>query len=379
MTLLKNNKSSSKSPNEVLQKVLQYIEDNNLPLNFNRVVKVIEQRYPKFFSKFEDKIIPPKEKSREFFIQRKIFFQGLPKCDHCSSTEGESFYRNVERLYLPWPKYCSNSCSKSTEEVKAKRKESFQAKYGVDNPFQAEKVKTKIKETMVSRYGVEKPLQSKDIVEKMKTTVQERYGAEGQKEISERRAKTNLDKYSVAHPMQNDEVKGKAEYNKFERYGVQNPSLCVDLAGRLTSGNVFNKEGITDGVKHSKLTSQEVKGIEYLHERGYTVITTHAETFNYVDNQNRVRVYYPDVKVEKSGKAYYVELKSTYVAGLHTNLSDSDRRFNELLLKAKAVVDSGKTFMLLLMSSKGDVLLKSFGVPNRTKLIKKLGKLSINL
>ena len=45
-------------------------------------------------------------------------------------------------------------------------KQTFNANYGVDNPFQAEEIKEKSKQSNLNKYGVENPSQNAEIRQK---------------------------------------------------------------------------------------------------------------------------------------------------------------------------------------------------------------------
>lgn len=64
-------------------------------------------------------------------------------------------------------KHCCVRCSSSDPEVQAKNKTTCLAKYGVENPYQAEEVKEKIKQTNIDRFGVENPLKNKELAAKV--------------------------------------------------------------------------------------------------------------------------------------------------------------------------------------------------------------------
>ena len=96
--------------------------------------------------------------------------------------------------------------------IKANRKEQFEQKYGVSNPFQYEPVKEKIKETNKMLYQVENPMQNKDIQDKVKKTCTQKYGVDNilksdrVKQINRKRYYTMLlDRAKMVEPLFNIE------------------------------------------------------------------------------------------------------------------------------------------------------------------------------
>lgn len=78
-----------------------------------------------------------------------------------------------------------------------KRKETWMANYGVDNPQKCPEIRQKTIETTKERHGVEYPLQSKEIQEKMRETCKEVYGAD--------------------HPMRNHEIASRCASNRTDK------------------------------------------------------------------------------------------------------------------------------------------------------------------
>lgn len=126
----------------------------------------------------------------------------------------------------------------------AKRKQTLQARYGVDNPMQLDSVKEKIKRTCMERYGVENPRQSDVVIEKARQTNVERYGeisyakskeglAQIQKTMQERYGSDNFMK-SDAHFAVAEHMKEKSRQTQLERYGTEHYSQSEE-AKRLQS------------------------------------------------------------------------------------------------------------------------------------------------
>jgi very-short-patch-repair endonuclease len=60
---------------------------------------------------------------------------------------------------------CSVACARRNPSEMAKKKETFRAKYGVDNPFQSQEIKLAISQTLIDRYGVDHSSKSAAIQE----------------------------------------------------------------------------------------------------------------------------------------------------------------------------------------------------------------------
>ena len=100
-----------------------------------------------------------------FAIKRKIPLQH----HYCPQCGNEIHVYKLNR----YPKCCSVSCSvKYSQEL---RKKNSLAKYGVENPMQADVNKSKTKNTMLKRYGGY-TLQSKELTLKVARTNLKRYG-----------------------------------------------------------------------------------------------------------------------------------------------------------------------------------------------------------
>lgn len=103
----------------------------------------------------------------------------------------------------------------------AKRKETCQRLYGVDNVFQSEEIKEKLRETCLQRYGayninsLEANKQAKSEYAKQRTKAE-------RKVIREKCIHTNMKKYAVANPFQNSDIKAKCAETKLQRYGDVN-------------------------------------------------------------------------------------------------------------------------------------------------------------
>lgn len=120
------------------------------------------------------------------------------------------------------------------KEVRAKIKQSFIEKYGVDHPTKTKEVKEKRVKTFIEKFGVENPFQSEPVKEKIKSSNRKKYGTNypmQDLDIKNKSIETCLEKYgaptfnqSEAYQKAKDEIKSKAVETK-RRNGTFNTSI----------------------------------------------------------------------------------------------------------------------------------------------------------
>lgn len=164
------------------------------------------------------------------------------KCSKCHED------KDILLLNLKFPFICFKCKAKinaNNDLIKAKRKATCIAKYGVENPFQSEETKTKIHQTCMERYGYANAAQVPEFIEKQKKTNIERYGTSctlntqesinkkkqtwlkhygvdnpnKSKNIIEKRIDTNRKKYGTEFYLQTNECKQRSMKSKLEKYG----------------------------------------------------------------------------------------------------------------------------------------------------------------
>lgn len=204
----------------------------------------------------------------------------------CKICLGLGFDTRFSRLKQHLEKHglsCEEYASKYSSPVRlqktlARRKKTTQAKYGVDNVFQAETIKEKIKETNLERYGVEFASQSDEVGDRRKQTMLDRYGVEsyfersdevqrafkekyGVKnpqqvpEIAERTRQTTRDRYGVAHYVESDEFKAKMRETSQVRYGVAHPMQSQEVQDRQREV-IRAKYGVDYASQHPKVKAK---------------------------------------------------------------------------------------------------------------------------
>jgi hypothetical protein len=104
--------------------------------------------------------------------------------------------------------------------VRAKRKETVTARYGVEYSGQIEAGKEKSRITSMVRYGVDCHLKSEKVKQKIK--------------------ETNLERLGVEYPTQSKLVKDKVRATNLERYGVEYPSQSQSIQIKILQTLIFN-------------------------------------------------------------------------------------------------------------------------------------------
>ena len=139
---------------------------------------------------------------------------------------------------------CKAKINANNDLIKAKRKATCIAKYGVENPFQSEEKKAKIRQTCKERYGVENCAQNSEVYAKVK--------------------KTNIKRYGVPCTLNTKENLIKRKETWIEHYGVNNPNKSKDIIEKRIETNI-KKYGVTNHMKteESKLKSMQTKLEKY--------------------------------------------------------------------------------------------------------------------
>lgn len=137
-----------------------------------------------------------------------------------------------------------------TDDVKRKKKNTNQLRYGCSNVFQSDEIKQKIIQTNRSKYGVDYPMQNSAIMNKSSETNQKRYGAIRplmNPNIKKQQEETCLRLYGHKTPAATDEFK-KKEREKFKaKYGVEFGSqvhMTASVVNKLNDRNWLHDQHI---------------------------------------------------------------------------------------------------------------------------------------
>jgi very-short-patch-repair endonuclease len=141
----------------------------------------------------------------------------LPTCKCGNSVK---FYKFNKGYAI----YCSSKCRYEDTELKLKIKQSFLAKYGVENPLQSPEVQKKRKALFFEKHGVEHQSQLAEVKEKRKQTNLERFGTTTNLLCEDTKKKikiTNLKKFGVEHNSQCEEIKEKKKQTSLKNCGFE--------------------------------------------------------------------------------------------------------------------------------------------------------------
>lgn len=111
--------------------------------------------------------------------------------------------------------------SEQLDTMAAKRKETCQKLYGVDNVFQADIIKEKLRETCLQRYGVYNINSSEENRYAKAEQAKQRTKADWDL-IAKKRAETNIKRYGVSNTSVLASIQAKAAKTKAKRYGDKN-------------------------------------------------------------------------------------------------------------------------------------------------------------
>ena len=204
--------------------------------------------------------------SDEYSITTKIYWiinkmTNFPICPVCGNIYGQHLNVSINK---PYTKCCSKRCMYQFNEIKQKRKQTCQRKYGGDNPLASLDVQHKRRQTCLTKYGVQNAAQSEIVKEKFKQTCLEKYGVENvfqSTEIKEKIANTNLERYGVENAFQSTEIKEKIKQTCLEKYGVEHACQSTEIKEKIANTNlerygaenVFQAETIKSVIKKIKL------------------------------------------------------------------------------------------------------------------------------
>ena len=275
--------------------------------------------------------------------------------------------------------FCSRKCMASNEGLKKKREATCLERYGSTNPMKNSEIRAKADKTVLQRFGVTNVSQSAAVKTRKATTCQSNYGVDNpslSKEVVRKRTETFIERFGVSNPLKNEIVKQrsrdtcverygmettggysgrikkmkeslskrtkaqKAESNvrreatNMERYGVAHCMHSEEMARKSISSAFRTKEVKISGTKFSGLLGYEPAALDFLLKQGVKPSSIKcgrraAGSFPFVF-MNKTRVYYPDFQLN----GVYVEVKSTYTAGLEGQRGNEGFDFLKKKLKA---------------------------------------------
>lgn len=338
-----------------------------------------------------DHVRVPKDAKREFLWRRRLFIYGPPICDQCGNKDGPAFrgVKVIGSLHKPWPRFCCVRCGNTNDEVLSRRRATSLELYGCEYPSSSPVVRRKIRRTNQRRRGVDNPLQDPNVIAKIRKTNMRWRGVAWatqdpsvRKQLSEshhseytleKRCQTNRNRYGVDHTshvprivrkivqrLADPKVKARIRATCQRRWGVDNPIQNSIVFSRQRK-SCFRTEDFTyNGKTYASLQGYEPHAIAWLVNRGFEVAPSTSLKFKYLcTTTGKVRSYFPDMHVRKNDN-YVVEVKSAFTAGLLEGKRGS--KFINIEDKARAVINSGRKFVLIVIDHKKNV--RAFqGVP----------------
>lgn len=131
-------------------------------------------------------------------------------------------------------------------ESNAKRAATNLERHGATNPFGSSEVREKIKQTHLERRGVENPNQDPEVIQRRIATNRKRYGVDHflqTPEFQEKFKATSQDRWGAGHPMQSEEGQQTFKDGFREIHGVDNPFLVPEIQQKAYETNLRNHGG----------------------------------------------------------------------------------------------------------------------------------------
>lgn len=359
-------------------------------------------------------------KDQRRWIKRAIAYSTYEEvCPTCGDRMGAHAGSLLHRDFVG-PECCSPKCSANNKERKIRTQATCLRRYGVPHSLQSQEVRKKAAATVQQKYGVRNVSQSPSIKARKEETLRANFGVSNPSEspqIQKSKEKTSWSRYGTRNPAQAEEVKEKARLTCLDRYGVESTGGCLERIQKLqaTWASKTRKEigqitkarratcekryGSQNPMQHEPLArknfasahslkSVEISGIHFDGLQGYEpqalkflisqgLKANHikagrrvAGSFEYL-YRGKIRTFYPDFLV---GSSTYVEVKSTYTAGLEG--SRGNETLAMLRRKMKAVEQSGK-HMKVLIGVKDSWILLTTSQFTRAVLLKAVTKLRV--
>ena len=274
------------------------------------------------------------------------YYKGLkeyPKCPICGKL---TKFQNLKQGYR---EFCSNKCLGKSSDIKVRRKQSIQERYGVDNVMQIKEVKEKHKQTCMDKYGVDNVFKSDIVKEKIRQTNRDNLGVDypmQSKFVRNKSIQTCLDKYDTKYSSQNEYVKEKSKQtfkDKFGGIGFQSKMLLDQCKSTL-----IEKYGAVEYYNQDWYREKLSKSLK---ERSLNI---HEKLLGYTeDNLWIMKCPHPECKIcsEKTYITYsqreYDRLKAgietcTKLAPINSNLSFIEDFVKNILNEYNIIYENNK-------------------------------------
>jgi hypothetical protein len=265
----------------------------------------------------------------------------------------------------------------------------MQKKYGGKVPMQSKKLRAAIESTNAEKYGGWF-VGSKEGRKASNKTMMERHGVTNASNVSgarEKKEATCMETHGVVNPSQSDSVKGKKRITTRSNYGVDNPMQSKVVRKRSEATNVerygfrshvqnpeqwkkiiagmYRTKELVVGKRTLLLQGYEPQAIEWLQDNEIPsrYIRACDQSFDYED-----RVYHPDFILKSRKATIYVEVKSTYTAGIgkHAKCKAMARGLRQ---KSRAVLDADCKILTIVMADDGEALYAVLGEAKMASLL----------
>lgn len=293
----------------------------------------------------------------------------------------------IKDRYGNYRAYCSDDCKqqgrrlkfkktyaeKDLDSILAKRKQTVQDKYGVDNISKSEQVRARLSETTsatsdirvaktrktnLERYGVESTNSLPEVQAKKRATLLERYGVDHQMKITsaqvsvsrknsenaparlEKAKIANLERYGSGNPSSNSGVKEKRTATMIERFGVANANQNAEIHEKKLKSNYLAKDYTLPSGKVVRVQGYENLALDELlkvySEDEISIGRSNVPRLPYLMN-NSTHYYFPDFYIPKENLIIEVKSAWTYL---------NNRTMTHL--KRDAVLDHGYNHKFLI-------------------------------
>lgn len=310
---------------------------------------------------------------REWLRARYFFMFGSMVCETCGSTKGPLFNKEIGTGLKPlWFKFCSESCSKGSQEAYDKRCRTSREKYGKDNVAQSKHFRRKMK----AYWDQFDETQRKERNAKRNKTLAEKFGSV-RASIDYRSAKaiaTNKIRYGGRSPTCSPEVRAKVEATNLRVRGVTNPSKDPEVMHKImTSWKNRKSISLGAGVTLDGLQGYEPQVAQWLVSRGVkpTKVGRPSFAISYT-YKGRIHTYHPDFLVRERKRYCLIEVKSMYTAALHRDSVSTDGHCNYQKVRAKinACSDQGYSVRLAIWHPKAGCFLWKGRLPSDRKIVR---------
>lgn len=256
----------------------------------------------------------------------------------------------VFRPLVEYGAYCEN-CQ---EEVKIERmKETSIEHLGVSNPFLSPEVQQKYKETMYNKHGVFHPWHIPGVKERVDNTMIERHGNKNPQQcqhIQEKNKATNLQKYGSEYYFQTEEFKERMKAFYIDKHGVENPMQIAEINYKsMMNGYKFKEFQFASG-KIVNIQGYECFALNKLihdgvHEDDIRCGVSEVDKINYIDEEGKNRIHFPDIYIKSCNK--FIEVKSKYTASVNP------ARINA---KKESAINQGYNYEIWVFSKSGKII-----------------------